>query len=34
MPVQVSVKDQEHNWIYHLEGNESFKIQINNVWSE
>lgn len=34
MTIQISLKDQEHNWIYHLEGNERFKIQMNIVWSE
>lgn len=30
MPVQISVKGQEHNRTYYLKGNESFKIQMNN----
>lgn len=34
MPMQICLKGQEHNVIYHLEGNENFKIQINNVWRE
>lgn len=29
--MQICLKGQEHNVIYHLEGNENFKIQMNDV---